>query len=333
MSICRFTLLAVLSTLLSTVPAAASCGTAVCPLDLNSLQDGPQHATGGLRLQLSFEAIDQDQPRLGTRDVDFQQIRRPDHDEIMTRNRNWSLRATFAGDRAWEVGAVVPIVHRQHSHVAGSGHVHDGEAANHTGIERWDFTALGDVVLRTDVRTRLTGLELRTGLGLRLPTGATDLDNSTGTVAEPALQPGTGGLGLVVDAGLGGSLQVISRELRWFASTLVRWNARGEHQYRIGAEWMSHAGAHLRLHDRVEWLTQVTGRYRGRDDAGNTSELVDSTGGSAVLVSPGLRWRVVDGLWLNGYWQLPVYEDVNGVQLTAQSNVQIGLTYQLTSGR
>jgi hypothetical protein len=184
----------ILALALLSLPAAAdaSCGVDVCTLDLSDL-DEPTGA--GWQMQLSFEAIDQDQPRSGTTDVAFQQIRRPDHDEIETRNRNWTLRLGRALGPAWSVGVELPVVHRQHSHVAVAGHAHDegmtaGEAHSHSGVQRWDFTGVGDLVLRADHRLR-SGARL--GLGLRLPTGQTDVTNDAGAMAEPSLQPGAGG--------------------------------------------------------------------------------------------------------------------------------------------
>ncbi|HJP30426.1 MAG TPA: hypothetical protein QGF95_07720 [Candidatus Latescibacteria bacterium] len=323
-----------LSACLTLQAADASCGTASCPLDLNSLAQDFGETPGGLRLQLSYEAIDQDQPRQGSRDVAFQQIRRPDHDEIETVNRNWSLRATWSAGRRWDLGVTLPFVHRRHSHVAVAGHAHDEEEESpptHVGINRWDFTQLADIVIRADFRP-LDGSELRLGVGLRLPNGATDIRSAEGVLAEPALQPGTGAPGVVIDAGYGGSATGARREVRWFASSSCRWNAAGKGDYRIGAQWLTHAGLHVPLHARVEWLTQIVGRWRGGDEAGRTTELVDATGGSALFLSPGVRVKLTDGIWLSGYWQVPVYEDVNRVQLTADQNLLLVVAWELRLG-
>ncbi len=185
--------------------------------------------------------------------------------------------------------------------VAGHGHEEDEEAdsAPHVGVDRWDFTRLGDVVIRAGLHPQGSSfLGLRFGLGLRLPTGSTDIRNRGGNLAEPTLQPGTGALGLVVDAGYDDRAAVAGKELRWFVSSLWRWNAAGSRGYRIGADWMTHAGVHVLLHPRVEYLTQIAVRWRDRDDAGRTSELVDATGGSVLFISPGIRLELTRDLWL-----------------------------------
>ncbi len=321
--------------LLSWSGADASCGTAACPLDINGLESFDDSASGP-RLQFSYERIDQNQPRHGTEDVNFQQLRRPDHDEIETVNRNLSLQASYPLDEHWEMGVTLPILHRRHSHVSVADHDHDDdhgeseEVDDHSGIDHWNFTSVGDVVVRTDVRPFDRSVtDLRIGIGLRLPTGSTNVRSSEGLLAEPALQPGTGALGVVIDVGYHGRLNTAGRDLRWFVSSLGRWNRAGDHDYRLGAEWTTHLGLRLPLHERVGWLTQIVGRWRDGDDAGTSGELVDATGGTALFISPGLSIRIVPGLSFDGYWQIPAYENVNGVQLTADRNLRLGFNYEI----
>ncbi len=57
--------------------------------------------------------------------------------------------------------------------------------------------------------------------------------------------------------------------------------------------------------------------------------LVDATGGSVLFISPGVRLELTRDLWLHGYWQVPVYEDVNRLQLTAAHNLMLGVAYEL----
>ena len=71
--------------------------------------------------------------------------------------------------------------------------------------------------------------------------------------------------------------------------------ARVPHRGRLE---LTHAGVHVLLHPRVEYLTQIAVRWRDRDDAGRTSELVDATGGSVLFISPGIRLELTRDLWL-----------------------------------
>lgn len=80
---------------------------------------------------------------------------------------------------------------------------------------------------------------------------------------------------------------------------------------------------------RVELLGQVVARWRDQDEPGDTGELVDATGGTFLYLSPGLQFELTQGLSLYGYYQVPVHRQVNGVQLTADQNLFVGVGYHL----
>lgn len=305
--------------------AAASCGTAECPLDLE--QHARAGGTGGLSLQVAFEAIDQDQPFHRGKAVDFGQVLRPDHDEIETRNRNLRLMAAYSATPHLDLSLTLPVLQRRHAHLETAGHVHDGHDHGHGGgLQEWSFTRPGD--LAAWGRYRLVG-PLTVGLGLSLPTGATDVRNRAGVRAEPTLQPGRGAWGFMAeaayshrpdpDAGRGAAL---------FASAFYRHNAAGRRGYTFGDEWALHAGGRYRLTDRLDLLLQAAGRHTGRDRAGRSGERTDATGGTFAYISPGLQVSVLPGVDLYGYYQVPLYRRVNSVQLTADRNLLFGLAYE-----
>ena len=66
---------------------AASCGSATCPLDLNALN---RPGAGGFTLDLSFDYIDQNRPRIGTRSAHVGELHDEHHDEVRTINRTTS---------------------------------------------------------------------------------------------------------------------------------------------------------------------------------------------------------------------------------------------------
>jgi hypothetical protein len=59
-------------------------------------------------------------------------------------------------------------------------------------------------------------------------------------------------------------------------------------------------------------------------DKGDQAEPEDS-GGTFLHISPGLSWDVTKDLQVYGFVQLPVYQKVNGVQLTADYAISIGV--------
>ena len=63
--------------------------------------------------------------------------------------------------------------------------------------------------------------------------------------------------------------------------------------------------------------------------AGHTGEYTDATGGYGFYASPGVRWALGANMSLYGYYQVPLYEYLNQIQLTADRNLLFGLDCQL----
>lgn len=324
--------------------ALASCGGADCPLDVSHQGSPAQPETScvrGTSLQVVYDAIDQDQLRAGTRKVQIGEIRRPDHDEIETLNRNVRLLAGYTFSPRWSAGLSLPVAHRYHAHIAHHHH-EEGHGAEESGVEAegevetWNFTALGDLTLRGRYKPWATSDrgDLSVGIGVSLPTGSTRVKNHDGEMAEPSLQPGRGNVGVMAEVSFQRLVNVPTFSgrgtARFFASSYYRLNRSGKEAYRFGSEWLVHMGGHYPLFRKVELLGQMVSRRAGRDEPGETGELTDATGGSWVYLSPGLQVDLISGLSLYSYIQLPLYQKVNGVQLTADRNLLFGLSYRLS---
>lgn len=160
-------------------------------------------------------------------------------------------------------------------------------------------------------------------LGLKLPTGRTDVVNASAAPAERSLQPGTGS----TDAILGISHQDgFGTAGIWFAALTYQRAVAHDEDYRPGEEVRLDLGLSHPLTGGLRGLLQLNAKYRGRDDGAAAEP--DNTGGRFAYLSPGLsygfgRYR------LYGFAQLPLYEYVNGVQLTADWGATLGLSMQL----
>jgi hypothetical protein len=62
-----------------------------------------------------------------------------------------------------------------------------------------------------------------------------------------------------------------------------------------------------------------------RDSGANADDV--STGGTLVYLSPGLVVPVSKQTSLYGFVQLPMYQNVNGVQLAPKISVSIGVRF------
>jgi len=303
--------------------ATASCGSSSCPIDLHALQFGD----GKFSLDLSFQYIDQDQPRIGGRRAQVGAIA-SDHDEIRTINRLAALQLNYSLNERFQVALTLPYVSRSHEHF-------DEENAR---IERWNFADIGDAVVQGRLRLFISNALEHSSLwltgGVQLPTGSRRETGSTGEDAEVTIAPGTGStdalLGLTYQSGV---LRNTALEGELGHTTLIpffialngRVNGRGTHDYRRGHEVQLNMGTEYPLTSTVHLLGQINGRVTGKDEVGQTNENRDLTGGRYLYLSPGLRLLLGSKTSIYGFVQVPVYQHVNGLQLTSKANYLAGI--------
>jgi len=300
-------------------PAAfATCGAAFCTVNTNWDAHGAW-AEPGWRFDLRYEHVLQDQPQTGTDKLSVGQIPKH-HDEAFTQNRNWLATLDYTFNADWGVSFSLPFVDRRHEHI----HNHRGAQL----IEDWDFNSAGDA--RVVGRYRLATFEDRepklgtAGLyfGLKLPTGRIDVRNSDGDLAERSLQPGSG----TTDALLGAYYAQLLplKDLSWFAQALVQLPMNSRDGFKPGERVSLDAGIRYNATDYLSVMLQVNGLYRGRDSGVNAEP--DDSGGKAWFLSPGFSFALSRDAQIYGFYQQPIYQYVNGVQLVARKASTIGIS-------
>src|SRR6266404_1759432 len=297
--------------------AAASCGSAFCMVNTNWNVEGAWIEPGA-RLDLRFEYIDQDQPRAGSRKVGVGEIPQH-HDEIRTINRNWIGTYDYTFSQDWGVSATLPYSMRDHSHI----HHHMGEDLTET----WHFGEIGDarVLGRRQWHAENAGAQrldfFGTTFGLKLPTGRTDVANADGDLAERTLQPGTG----TTDLLLGGYFRrVLGSGTSWFADALWQHPLNSHEEFQPGDRISLDAGVRREMSERLGLMLQLNFLHRARD-SGDQAE-PDDSGGKFLFLSPGISYALGKNLQLYSFVQLPLYQYVNGVQLTADWSFVAGLS-------
>lgn len=309
----HISLLGLTLTLGGAVDAAnASCGAAFCSLN-SGLEAQDIGNDRGTLFDLRYEHIMLDQPRSGSSRLRVGEAVQ-DHDEVRTRNDNVVATLDYAFTPQWGITARLPYVDRRHTHIR-----HD---PTQDVLERWHLTGFGDMQVTARYalhRDLFGGSGVRAGL--KLPTGKFHETNADGERAERSLQPGSGTTDVVV----GGyyTRAMVPHRLNAFGQLSLQAPLTGREAYRPGPQFTADFGVRYSLFSRTTALAQINAIYKSRD-RGDRSEPRDS-GGRYVFFSPGLSHALPRDWQIYSYAQLPLYQYVNGVQLTAKWTAVAGL--------
>ena len=300
--------------------ASASCGAAFCLVNTDWSAQG-SWVEPGVRFDLRFETVDLDQPRSGADRVSVGQIPRH-HDEVETKNRNWVANIDWSPAAAWGLNLSIPYVDRDHVHI----HNHHGARV----LETWNFRELGDV--RVQARHELFGSRetpehqssVGVMLGVKLPTGKHDVANADGDLAERTLQPGTGTTDVLLGAYWHGMAPM--NDVSWFTRVQGVIPASTRDGFKPGRQVSADAGARYAIGRDVGLMLQLNYGDKGRDH-GPEAEPEDS-GQRQLFVSPGISWNLGRSAQLYAFAQFPIYQRVNGVQLTADWSALAGVSWR-----
>lgn len=300
--------------------AGASCGSAFCLVNTDWSSQGAW-VEPGARFDLRYETIDLDQPRNGRHRVAVGEIPR-DHDEVETKNQNIVASVDWNLAPAWGLSLAIPYVDRDHVHI----HNHGGEQL----LETWKFRELGDARIQaryeffaareSPAAPRSAGVTF----GVKLPTGKYDVKNGEGEEAERTLQPGTGTTDFLVGAYWHGAAPLA--DTSWFARAQATLPMTSRADYKPGRQLQFDAGLRYAAAPDVGLMLQLNYLVKDRDSGAN-SEPEDS-GQRMVFVSPGISWNLSRDAQLYAFVQVPVYQAVNGVQLTAGWSALAGVSWR-----
>lgn len=310
----------------------ASCGSAFCALTTT-----PEELIGGqIRLDLSYEYIDQHSPFSGSRRSDGFQ-RNPlepeeGHREVRTLNHRLNLRGAVGVTDRLSLDFHLPIIFRTHEHF-------DVEGPSESFPQRFDIAGIGDLTLMG--RYALVAARMPTqpafslGVGVKMPTGPTNLKDvvivdgeAEFEAAERSLQPGSGSwdplFGLYWTQTFG--------PLTAFGNVTYRIPMPSQ-GYTFGDEVLVNMGGSIALTKGLYGVGQLNLRWADHDKAERDPLVRANTGATLLFFSPGLRVQMASALTSYVYGQIPLYRNVNGSQLTADWQLIVGLTYTFALGR
>jgi hypothetical protein len=299
----------------------ASCGAANCPLNNYRFS-----IPGGLSLHIYSEYINQNEIFVGA-DKSYSGAIPEDHDEMRTVNYIQVFGLQYGISDRLALNIDVPYIHREHWHLQ-----HD---TGQDVIENWNFNGTGDVRIVGQFNLIEGKEEFKPSItligGFKLPTGVTDEKNSYGEEAEVTIQPGTGSLDEIFGINFHktlASLPLLSGDvysaLPLNAGILYQVMGKGKEDYKMGNSLIMFVSSEYSLSESFSVLIQINGKYAEKANPGSTGEPAENTGGKWLFVSPGISYSITNNFNVYGYIQVPVYQNVNGIQQASKYNLQAG---------
>lgn len=309
--------------------ACASCG---CTLS-SDWEYQQITFTPGLKLDLRYDYIDQNQLRSGSGTISSAAASgivnngNPQEVEQYTKNNYVTLGIDYSGSRQWGVNVQIPYIYRRHSTL---GTASDGAMPGAGGGQyQSDTSNLGDVKVVGHYQGFSEECNFGVLYGLKLPTGShTETGTSTDATApgpvpiDRGLQPGTGTTDAILGVYYSNS---INAHWDYFGQAMYQKALNYNNDFKPGDGINLNAGVRYAGFALVSPQLQINFRHSEHDEGENADTI--STGGTLLYLSPGLSLSVAKNLTAYSFVQLPLYQYVNGVQLAPRYTLSAGIRY------
>lgn len=306
--------------------ACAACG---CTLSPNWMDSSEQP----FRLDFRYDYINQNQLRSGTSTVSSGAASQkmndgnPQEVESYTKNNYLTMSGEYTIDPSWKMTLVIPYVIRSHSTL---GTASDGVTAGPGGGEYTSNTSnLGDIRLLGRFQGFTEDHDFGIVFGVKLPTGPFDL---TGTSTDPTapgsapidrgLQPGTGTTDIIFGAYI---MRALNKNWDYFSEAFYQSALNSRDEYRPGDGTNFNVGTRYLGFESVIPQLQINARYVQHDTGANSDRI--STGGTLIYLSPGMTVPMDSKMEFYAFLQLPVYQNLLGVQLAPMYTASLGARY------
>lgn len=302
----------------SYVFACASCG---CILSTDWDAQGISGAAG-IRLDLRYDYLDQKQYRSGSNKISKDAVDAGGLNEVENKTSNHYVTAgiDYSPSRDWGINLQIPYIDRYHET--------NGEPGSYPAnpLSTSHTKSIGDI--KVIGRYLIPGYNLGLQLGVKLPTGDYKENfksgDSAGTKLDRGLQPGSGTTDLLIGAYHFGS---INKDWDYYAQAMAQIPTNTKDGYQPGNSLNVNFGVRYLLNDFITPQLQINTKVSGRDSEDGNAPTGQDSGGTLVYLSPGVTVNVQKDLKLYGFAQLPIYQYVNGNQLTPTWIGTLGARY------
>lgn len=307
--------------------ACASCG---CTLDTDWESMGIS-GEPGFKFDLRYDYLNQDQLRSGTSTItpaaasQLSSNGNPQEVEKFTKTNSLVATLDYSNSPDWGINIQIPYLRRSHSTL---GTTSDGFTAGSGGGQYDSNTSsVGDL----KVIGRYQGLDQdhHAGLlfGFKLPTGSHTLTGTSTDVSAPGpvaidrgLQPGTGTTDLILGAYYANTY---GESWQYFAQGLYQTALNSKDDYKPGNLVNLNFGVRYSDFESFAPLLQLNIKHAAHDTGANADTV--STGGTLVYLTPGAVVPINARASVYGMLQLPVYQNVRGVQLSPRYVASVGV--------
>ncbi len=321
-----------LPALLALIPGGAALACASCGCSLNSdWSVQGLSAAGGWSADLRYDYLDQNQLRTGTRTISATaaaaatntQTSGPAEVEQFTKNHYLTATLDYSDGHSWGVSLTLPAIDRAHS-TLGSGS--DGvkfDPAN--GAYASSASGLGDIRMLGRYFGFSEQRNVGVQFGLKLPTGRKNQVSSSGSAqpVDPGLQLGTGTTDLIVGAFYFDNL---SADWDYFSQagfqTALNSSTMAGGSYKPGSSINLNLGLRYQGFEGIVPTVQINARD-AKTDSGTAADSF-STGGRLVYLTPGIIVPIGEKVSAYANLQLPIYQDVHGIQLAPKYIASLG---------
>lgn len=310
-----------------TAYACAACGDTLS----TAWQTQGLNTTPGLTFGLAYNYIDQNDQRYGRGAASAAQIdsllAAGQEVESYTRTQTVTASLNYTDD-TWGVLAEIPFMSRSHATYGATaplGSTYLTSAQSGAG----DIRVLGRYAGFSEQRT--AGLLA----GAKLPTGSTNMTFNDGTPVDRSLQLGTGSYDIILGGYGAGAFSTYGWFIQGTVQHAVATRTINGLNYRPGDVYLLNSGIReAKFGEKFSPMLQLNIIHR-RPDSGAAATPPDaltggpSTGGTLAYLAPGAALRLGGGLSTYGFVQVPVYQNVNSLQLVPRFTVTVGIQQTL----